>query len=102
MLNVPPGKSISFADVQEVSKNKETTIKSSGIKKKQDTTQSSSKITRSEYSDEGRNSLTVLPNTNNNLQSNSTDATFKVGDFVVVNFEGNLFPEKVTDVRHER
>lgn len=46
----------------------------------------------------------MVPNTGNIPRVRSTgsaESTFKVDEFVVVNFEGQLFPERVTVVKPE-
>lgn len=134
-LNVPPGKSIGFADVEEASTSKEATTsagrentqrkaskssckKSSPLEATDEETDNSSATfslrdsdDSMEWFEEDSNEsnadsapLSVIPNNNSNvfeLNGTSTTDSFKAGDFVVVNFENQLFPEKVTDVKDE-
>ena len=138
-LNVPPGKSISAADVQEARRSKETTG-SAGKKKNQRKAQSFAKASNSfrkkssvEYmtdeetesssaefslhdSDESMNLFVdedsngsdmdstppplELPSTSKDFNTGIKSMNaFNVDDFVVVNFEGRLYPGKVTDIK---
>lgn len=134
-LNVPPGKSIGFADVEEASTSKEATTsagrentqrkaskssckKSSPLEATDEETDNSSATfslrdsdDSMEWFEEDSNEsnadsapLSVIPNNTSNvfeLNGTSTTDSFKAGDFVVVNFENQLFPGKVTDVKDE-
>ncbi|KAK8761078.1 hypothetical protein V5799_027655 [Amblyomma americanum] len=141
MLNVPAGKSISVAEVEEaIRTGKPTTGKkgssSSGIRARRPRKRSSLEDDSAEESSDSESSsdgqhgdnkrwseedtsdyevpsgsnlsetdsptTSMIPNTRNVPRVRGTgsgEITFKVDDFVVVNFEGQLFPGRVTEVK---
>lgn len=130
-LNVPAGKSISSEEVEaaiaasEASKSKKGKKKTKNPTKKSSQKKARKEVEETDDSDDafsvhesedssGEESFTSLmespptsppPNINSDEEENGSDIQdeprFRVGDYVVVNFEGQMYPGRVTVARPE-